>query len=560
MEDIGGFISKIQFNDGQVLTIDKNSIVIFVGPNNAGKSQTLKDIYTLSEEKRPSVVVSDIEIIKESGSIQTVLNKIAPRNDMGSCSRYSFLGKDVNYFDFSEQQFREYQCYDNFRDLFVANLDTSARLTICKAPGTSNRNEAKSHPIHYSAFHSDYRKWLSENFQKAFNTELIPNIYHGATIPLCMGENIHLEDIYEDEQSRTEAYAQILESYPRVDEQGDGIKSFTGILLYLMLDYYRTYLIDEPESFLHPPQAKIMGQIIGSTLKKNQQAFISTHSEEILKGLLEVCPERIKIVRITREGNNNHFSILDSEKFNGVWSDPILKYSNIMTSLFHKCVVLCESDSDCKMYSIVESFLKQKKGNYSETLFIQCGGKHRMAKIVQALRSLDVNIKLIPDIDVMNDENVFRNIIESFEIDWDSIKSDYNTIISNLHSEKESINRTQAKNSINAILDGSKADIISNKDLKIIRNILKTSSKWERIKKEGISAIPSGNATVAFKKIDEILKSKGIYMVPVGELEGFVKEIGGHGPDWANNVLEKYTDLDDPVYDSIKQFVESMNL
>ena len=82
-----------------------------------------------------------------------------------------------------------------------------------------------------------------------------------------------------------------------------------------------------------------MGRIIGKTLRENQQAFISTHSEEIIKGLLDVCPERIKIVRITREEDVNEFSVLENEKFNEVWNDPLLKYSNIMTSLFHKNVI-----------------------------------------------------------------------------------------------------------------------------------------------------------------------------------------------------------------------------
>ena len=76
-----------------------------------------------------------------------------------------------------------------------------------------------------------------------------------------------------------------------------------------MINHYCTYLIDEPESFLHPPQANIMGRIIGRTLSANQQAFISTHSEEIIKGLLDVCPERVKIIRITRENDSNNFSV-----------------------------------------------------------------------------------------------------------------------------------------------------------------------------------------------------------------------------------------------------------
>lgn len=179
------------------------------------------------------------------------------------------------------------------------------------------------------------------------------------------------------------------------------MKSFVGILLQLMLDYICVYLIDEPESFLHPPQARIMGEIIGETLSNQQQAFISTHSEDIIKGLLDVAPKRLKIIRITREGNTNSFAVLDNDNLRKLWADPLLKYSNIMSAIFHKNVVLCESDSDCKMYS---------------------------------------------------------------------------------------------------------------------------------------------------------------FLVPVGELENFVRTVGGHGPAWVNKVLEQYPDLNDSMYGDIKKFIHNINL
>lgn len=47
----GGYISKLFLNNGKEIDISKNDIVIFVGPNNAGKSQTLKDIYEICEKK-----------------------------------------------------------------------------------------------------------------------------------------------------------------------------------------------------------------------------------------------------------------------------------------------------------------------------------------------------------------------------------------------------------------------------------------------------------------------------------------------------------------------------
>lgn len=559
-EKAGGFISQIQFNNGQGLDISKNDIIVFVGPNNAGKSQALKDIYALSDKKVPSVVVSDVKITKSSAPISSVLSSVSKGYHHGDYVSYNVFGRSMYLWDYTDKNFPKSPYFENYRDLFVVDLNTSARLTICSAPQNIRRDENKSHPIHYAAFDGKYRKWLSDNFKKAFGQDLTPNTQYGAAIPLCIGKTVLLDGNYDDEITRQEEVAKILETYDQVQNQGDGIKSFTGILLYLMLDYYRIYLIDEPESFLHPPQARIMGQIIGQTLSDNQQAFISTHSEEIIKGLLEVCPERIKIVRITRDGNINKFSILNNIDFNRIWSDPLLKYSNIMASLFHKTVVLCESDSDCKMYSIIESHIKQKQQKYSETLFIHCGGKHRMSKIIQALRSLNVAVTTIVDIDILNDEAVFKGIVEAYGIDYNSIKPDYNKIVSNLRSPKENVDRITARSIINQVLDGANSKYLSSAEIEAVREAVSTISKWKELKSSGIYALKQGDSASSFRKIDKLLKEYGVYIVPVGELECFIKEVGGHGPEWVNKVLVEYTNLDDEVYKSITEFITSMNL
>ena len=557
---VAGYISKIYFNNGTHVDIQQNDIIIFVGPNNAGKSQSLKDIYTLSSKKYPTTVVSDITIKKYPTQIKDLLDNIAPKQHEGSYTSYNVLGQKFIYNEGINDLFIENPYFIDFRNLFVANLDTTARLTICNAPNNINRNAPKHHPIHYAAFNQKYRIWLSDNFKKAFGDEITPNTQYGATIPLCMGPLVKLNDEYDDEQSHLEAYASILETYKQVQNQGDGIKSFTGILLYLMLDHFCTFLIDEPESFLHPPQARIMGQIIGDSLSDQQQCFISTHSEEIIKGLLEACPQRIKIIRITRNNDTNFFSVLNNEKFKDVWNDPLLKYSNIMSSLFHKSVVLCESDSDCKMYSIIENHLKQLSEKYSETLFIHCGGKHRMAKIASALRSLEIDVKLIADIDILDNETVFKAIVESFGIEWTIVQSNYKKFVENLHSSKEKINRNDAKTSINRIMDSSQTQDLSSKEIKEINYVISTTSKWASIKLGGINAIPAGDATSAFNQLNNMLQENGIYIVPVGELERFIKDIGGHGPEWTNKVLETYPSIDDQVYNQIKEFMAKLNL
>ena len=375
-----GHIVKIKFNNGKELDINKNDIVIFVGPNNAGKSQSLSDIYQLAKNKVPTIVVSDIEVSKE-GSLKQLLEATSKKDYNGNYIQYTALNHMVSYGDgHTENYFSKNQYYGEYRNWFVTKLDTQARLSLCFPAQYIRRDEPKTNPIHYAAFDKQYRKWLSGRFKQAFGTNIIPNTQFGAEIPLCLGDPVKLEDTFSDEQERQEAYADILETYKQVQDQGDGIKSFTGILLSLMLNYYCTYLIDEPESFLHPPQARIMGQIIGETLSDNQQAFISTHSEDVIKGLLEACTDRLKIVRITRYDDTNDFSILDNQKVKEIFGDPLLKYSNIMSSLFHNVVVLCESDSDCKLYSVIDSIL------YS-------GGE----QIYQEYQTNDFNGDYIPD-------------------------------------------------------------------------------------------------------------------------------------------------------------------
>ena len=51
----------------------------------------------------------------------------------------------------------------------------------------------------------------------------------------------------------------LLEPLENLNDQGDGIRSAVAILSSLITATHSLYLIDEPETFLHPPQARILG-------------------------------------------------------------------------------------------------------------------------------------------------------------------------------------------------------------------------------------------------------------------------------------------------------------
>lgn len=58
------FLNSISFNDGTKISLKPNSIVVFTGANNCGKSQVLKDIelWLNGENQSPTVVIKDLDV------------------------------------------------------------------------------------------------------------------------------------------------------------------------------------------------------------------------------------------------------------------------------------------------------------------------------------------------------------------------------------------------------------------------------------------------------------------------------------------------------------------
>lgn len=79
------------------------------------------------------------------------------------------------------------------------------------------------------------------------------------------------------------------------------------------MNEHSLFLIDEPETFLHPPQARVLGKNI-VRLSEGKQLFISTHNIDFIRGVLEEASSRVKIIKIDRYDNNNTFNLVNNDK------------------------------------------------------------------------------------------------------------------------------------------------------------------------------------------------------------------------------------------------------
>jgi energy-coupling factor transporter ATP-binding protein EcfA2 len=563
------WIRQLFFNDESRINFESNDIVVLVGPNNSGKSTVLREINNLAADLNwlaNARILRGLAFGKE-GSEHGFLSRIEETSARihlnGSQKRYEGYRGTIDdttillcWREMSSLGLRSIHQY------VISLITADGRLNIAQSVDSYDLLTGyPTHPVHFLFNSEETELRFSEAFKRAFNTDLVVNRAAGRTIHLHVGKRPKLAP---GEHDRSTKYLDELRDLPRIEEQGDGIRSFCGLLLQTFFDNEFINLVDEPEVFLHPPQARLLGRMIAKDTPKEKQIFIATHSEDFLKGLLDSKSNRVKVLRINRKDSINPVIELTKEEIESTWSDPLLKHSNVLSGLFHTRVVLCEADADCKFYSaILDNLVDQDHENKEadkkfteliDPLFIHCGGKQRMHVVIKSLRKLNVPIAVIPDFDVLNNKDTLKTIWEALGGQWTEIEKDWNIIRTAIEQSKTELIANEVKTRITAVMEGVNDRIFPEAKVADIRDILKRSSPWSIVKEAGRSALPAGEATSAFDRLIPVLNAKGLFVVEVGILESFVKSVGNHGPKWVNDVLQKDIQTE-AEFESVKAFI-----
>lgn len=511
------FFKSITFNDGTKITLNHNSVIVYTGANNCGKSQVLRDAeYNLCVQNTPIIKYATYDFcgnIDDANFLEE--NFCSDRSGdyrlIESGTRFSIYGL--------HQCWNKQKFYGDLHKLFIKRLGTEIRLTASNALKRSS--EPEKHPI-YKLFRSEaLSRKISNYFHQAFGIDLVLNRNEMETIPLHAGQ---APDNEAYTIAQHDEYYTCVAKLPNLQNQGDGMRSFASILLDTFTSEHSVTLIDEPEAFLHPPQARMLGKMLAKNNPTDRQLFLSTHSEDFLQGLLDADNEDVTVIRINRKDNINNMSVLNSNKIKELWSNPILRYSNILSGLFHEKVVVCESDYDCLFYqAIMNAMYEQKNEIAPDILFTHCGGKTRVKDVVAALKAVNVPVVAVCDFDLLNLSHNFKPIIASFGLDWD----------------------TELSNDMKIIYDSMNAKNSNGNDA------------WAQIKKTGKAGF-TGDEPAAYENVEAICKKVGLFVVPVGEMECFDKTINKEKKDWVYYVLENYDLAVEPKLESARKFVQEI--
>jgi len=293
------FLKSITFNDNVQLMLKQNSIIVFTGPNNSGKSQVLKDVESCLDQsnQKSTIVIKSFECDYQGTIDETTFLRERFLED-GQGLYQLFEAGSAFAKNTLQQYWHNHTLYNGLYKLFVKRLSTEIRLTSSNA--LNRHNQPEKHPIYKLNQNEALAEKLSDYFHQAFGVDLIVNRNDMQTIPLHIGQAPDKKAFTIDRQD--DYYNQVAK-LPKLQDQGDGMRSFASILLDTFTSDYTITLIDEPEAFLHPPQARMLGKMLAKNSSNNRQLLISTHSEDFLQGLLDADNENVTVIRINRVDN-----------------------------------------------------------------------------------------------------------------------------------------------------------------------------------------------------------------------------------------------------------------
>ncbi|MFB8242861.1 ATP-dependent endonuclease [Kitasatospora purpeofusca] len=542
-------VGEMTLADGTLVSPPADGMTVFIGPNNSGKSKLLEDLvgYLANHPGPPATPrwVSGVEVERE-GTPEDLIQYLhsvghVPRKRPDGQTAYPLQGRDGmagNEAGIAEHTLTS--CwnggtYGQIAPLLLSAQWTRDRLQDQITTQPHNPVYPPSHPTQYLRSSPPALEKFSHLIETAFGAPISMNRFEPHRIRLTIGD----PELPAGTDCISHEYWDAYDNLPGVAEQGDGFRSFVNLLLHALVRPTPVIVIDEPEAFLHPPQARLLGRILAERTPSACQVFVATHSVDFLSGVLEAATKPVALVRLTRTPGGPRANQLDPEDVVAILRTPLLRYSNIIAGLFHDGVVLGESEGDCQFYAATFDVLKRNDGPNDNLVFLHTNGKARLADTTARLRRCGIPVAVIADLDLLNNKQTLKAALTGVGGDWERIAADFEILDRHMREEKSIVTAAAAKSRILKILgDPKDGDLLTAHQVQEISGMLKATSGWAQLKKAGLPLLSSSPAYQATRRVLDVLAEHGIFAVPVGELERWVPELAVRKDRWLTRVFE----------------------
>lgn len=528
----------------EAVTIEATPITVFVGPNNSGKSKILTEIQQFCSSgtrNANNLIIDSIELSPiPDNSVQDKISSVKLKPNPGETIQadHIFVGKRGARLQVHAEQFKQALLNPNSQSYHVCQyylayntliLNGSNRINLINQQLAGNLQQPAQTSFQVLFRDDDKRKEARRIIYDAFGQYLVIDPTNLGQFNLRLSAREPNNDM-EERGIHAEAVEFHSIAMP-ITQASDGVKAFTGMITEMIAGDPSILLIDEPEAFLHPSLSFKLGkEVSGIMSESDKRLFVSTHSSNFVMGCIQ-SGAPVNIVRLTYRDGVPTARILPNQDILKLMRNPLLRSTGVLSGLFYEFVVVTESDADRAFYQeINDRLLKHSDGRgIPNCLFLHAQNKQTVKTIIKPLRELGIPVAGIVDIDVLKDGGGV----------WSSF------------------------------LDSGSIPELEKQPLATLRQAIKSKfdQSGKNMKRDGGIDILEEQDQEALQNLFSKLADYGLFIVPNGELESWLKHLqaSGHGPDWLVEIFEKMgedpcsPDFIKPSSSDVWSFIDSVS-
>lgn len=526
-------LQSIRLKSKEEIRLETDSILALVGPNNSGKSYFLQQLRavlfgsSIATADLARGLLESVEIRWSTNDLPNYLRQVAEVNfeEDGTYYKpglpYDVYGSSplVSKRDFSKwAHIRNH--FGPFIEAFVRFDEPLSRISEADRKSLDDSSSA----IVKLRDQEDAYDAVREDFKYIFNEEINFHIHEGKLTFFLGQRPCEMPSIADANPASVISF---LKNARTVDQQGLGMRNVAGLLMRLYTDSRSLVLVDEPEAFLHPPQAYRLGQVLQRVCRdEKRQIVCATHDRNLLGGLSREGSRQLIVHRLSYKGDVDAVyssTTVQSDVFEDIRAKSRIRYTPILESLFSAVAVLVENEKDALFFEeafdhyAAISTAPHANALRDSIIFIPTSGNGNFAATASLLRSLKTPTLIVGDLDLVSEKKRLLSTVSAMGCQQ---SSEVGCLVDAINDRFREIYWTEFKDTPKGALEGklkSKVaeEVSANHEDARIRDLV--------------------------SHLLDTLASIGLMLIPKGELEDFDRSVVDSSDKtlWAREAIDK---------------------
>jgi hypothetical protein len=536
------------------------TINVFIGPNNTGKSESLRDIVRLAGNFEPTGeerakgeepkthVIQDVNFVSklsmerllrgltifDSGKEEgRVAHGLAP--DLMSPYRRTVAG------DLKNILFRP---IITARSVWMTGLGDLMPLRVAYVVG-----EQRGRLIESTAATSPMRAPESLLAALQYADPAVHDQFDAAIAAIF--ENVHVRlDATERVQLSLRVAAtmppvtgnpiQDAQAFSRlrsIDSEGDGLKNVAAIVLATLLCQGRVLLLDQPEAGLHPETSRRLGTWLAeNVIPLGCQIFVATRDASFISGLFSGAAD-VFIWRLSRRDDSTRFEQVPTEVSRALATFPLFTSQHAISCLMRDAVIVAPESADRVVYQAVAERLLRLH-NFG---FLHAHGARNLTFVATAFRRTNLPTCVVAELDLLQSESQFTELVKALSgnvppAPWLATRERLVSHVEGWFNEQE---LSETSNEVEKFLDHYKQGDGASAIQTAPTAGRSAKLKWDRLRRERLMILPP-ELRIWVEELMEDLKRIGLFISPKGKLEGWIGfAADAEEPDgWLNRAMQ----------------------